>query len=170
MRHIITYNEAAQGAYFRRVDRRDAERRLKSLGDDYFLHGEVEKMIRKAAEFGWEGKLVERGFSWGAGWCLKSFLGFSIFGDLLRTTELPSGERIACHPRRQANQVCLSVYPPEFSFNILKSVDDYFFVELVEETDDLDGNGIIDEVSHYVCDGIDGVIALMESIESRKKA
>ena len=163
MRHISTYNEAAQGPGFRRVGMDEINRQVQAIVPNHFSPGEVEKMIKKAEELGWEGSLREMEVNY------TSIFGIRVMGTLLRITELGSGRKDRRKGRMPANQVCLRVDGDvnflSFSGNIMKSDDDYFFVEVEYYLTrrfmrQWDG----DRRLYYVCDGIEGVLELMGSL------
>jgi len=162
MRHIRTYNEAAQSPDFRKVNLEQIERRMKGMVYDYFSPAEVNEVIGKAAELGWKGKVTEwrfRPVKGNPGFSISAVMRGMVYGgSSLRVTGLPSGTRSeANYPRMQSNKLLLVLDELIDFFEILKSVDDYFYVEAIGNFPDSEY-----KFTYYVCEGIDGVLSLME--------
>jgi len=169
MRHIRTYNEAAGSPGYRRVDQAEMEKRMTRDPYDLFDTGEVDGILDKAIECGWSGELVE--------YLSEPTLGIQGFyeeGEVVRTIELSPGAEWdiieeappleAVEDSEGGNNLWISFgeeIPSESkAIDIFKSEDDYFFVI---GTSFFSGDDYY-TLHHYVCDGMDGLFALMESL------
>ena len=175
MRHLTGYNESA-GRAWRRVDEDEMGRHMSGQSLDTFSKTEVEAILRPAR--GTTRSLVTIHELYFPGRSVNRSRPMTMNIDLLfmhvntlRTYTFGHERKpfvLISHPRKSCQQIQIWVqdcaWPrrnPDRSdtpmFKILKSTDDYFYVQKyrIRRTGDNSVDG------HYICDGIDGLMSLV---------
>jgi len=177
MRHLNRYNESA-GQPWWQVDEDEMGRHMSGQSLDTFSKAEVEAILRLARET--TCSMVEIDELYYPGKSMNRSRPVTMNIDLFntRTTTLRlytfGHERIPFghidHPRKSCQQIEIWLghrietgcpddvggLDPNCKFTILKSTDDYFYVEkyrILDERYYVDG--------HYICDGINGLMSLV---------
>ena len=155
MKHLRKYNESVLvGNDFKNVTSSDMEKRMKSMTPERFSAYDVQEILDKGQELGWRGEVREIKVNWSRGHITY----FNFVGDkyLLRIKDFISGVTFEGYPDwHSANklEVKWESGPRYGPLEIYKSEDDEFFGQFELKT-------------LFVCFGMEGLLELMESLNS----